>query len=125
MSDTTRAADLLSRFRENHKDTLTDEVISKLTSNIEKVNVYESAEDSLDDTDTYSKKNIISSIQQAYQSGGASAVTEVTNKYAEKITENQTAMTTAQKKWMIILLFLHLLRWIRLHRIIQQLWLHL
>lgn len=98
LSDTTRAADLLSRFRENHKDTLTDDVISKLTSNIEKVNVYESAEDSLDDTDTYSKKNIISSIQQAYQSGGASAVTEVTNKYAEKITENQTAMTTAQKK---------------------------
>lgn len=98
LSDTTRAADLLSKFREDHKDTLTDEVISKLTSNIEKVNVYESAEDSLNDTDTYSRKNIISSIQQAYQSGGASAVTEVTNKYAEKITENQTAMTTAQKK---------------------------
>lgn len=98
LSDTTRAADLLSRFREDHKNTLTDEVISKLTSNIEKVNVYESAEDSLNDTDTYSRKNIISSIQQAYQSGGASAVTEVTNKYAEKITENQTAMTTAQKK---------------------------
>lgn len=98
LSDTTRVADLLSRFREDHKDTLTDEVISKLTSNIEKVNVYESAEDSLNDTDTYSRKNIISSIQQAYQSGGASAVTEVTNKYAEKITENQTAMTTAQKK---------------------------
>lgn len=98
LSDTTRAADLLSRFREDHQDTLTDEVISKLTSNIEKVNVYESAEDSLNDTDTYSRKNIISSIQQAYQSGGASAVTEVTNKYAEKITENQTAMTTAQKK---------------------------
>lgn len=98
LSDTTRAADLLSRFREDHKDTLTDEVISKLASNIEKVNVYESAEDSLNDTDTYSRKNIISSIQQAYQSGGASAVTEVTNKYAEKITENQTAMTTAQKK---------------------------
>lgn len=98
LSDTTRAADLLSRFREDHKNTLTDDVISKLTSNVEKVNVYESAEDSLDDTDTYSKKNIISSIQQAYQSGGASAVTEVTNKYAEKITENQTAMTAAQKK---------------------------
>lgn len=98
LSDTTRAADLLSRFREDHKDTLTDDVVSELASNIEKVNVYESAEDSLDDTDTYSKKNIISSIQQAYQSGGASAVTEVTNKYAEKITENQTAMTTAQKK---------------------------
>lgn len=98
LSDTTRAADLLSKFREDHKDTLTDEVISKLTSNIEKVNVYESAEDSLNDTDTYSRKNIISSIQQAYQSGSASAVTEVTNKYAEKITENQTAMTTAQKK---------------------------
>lgn len=98
LSDTTRAADLLSSFREDHKDTLTDDVISKLTSNVEKVNVYESAEDSLDDTDTYSKKNIISSIQQAYQSGGASAVTEVTNKYAEKITENQTAMTAAQKK---------------------------
>lgn len=64
MSDTTRAADLLSRFRENHKDTLTDDVISKLTSDIEKVNVYESAEDTLDNTDKYSRKNIIDSIQK-------------------------------------------------------------
>lgn len=102
MSDTTCAKRSAEQVQEDHKDTLTDDVISKLTSNIEKVNVYESAEDSLNDTDTYSRKNIISSIQQAYQSGGASAVTEVTNKYAEKITENQTAMTTAQKKWMTI-----------------------
>ena len=59
LSDTTRAADLLSKFREDHKDTLTDDVISKLTSDIEKVNVYESAEDTLDDSDEYSRKKII------------------------------------------------------------------
>ena len=66
MSDTTRAADLLSKFREDHKDTLTDDVISKLTSDIEKVNVYESAEDTLDDSDEYSRKKIIESIQTEY-----------------------------------------------------------
>lgn len=96
-STITRSADVLSKFREDHKDTLTDDVISKLTSNIEKVNVYESAEDSLDDTDEYSRKKIISSIQQAYKNGNASAVTEVTNKYAQAITDNQKTMTTAQK----------------------------
>ena len=121
-----RSADVLSKIREDKKDTLTDEVVSKLTSNIEKVNVYESAEDSLavDDDDEvvskltsniekvnvyesaedslavddeYSRKNIIDSIQQAYKTGKASDVTKVTNKYAEVITKNQTTMTTAQK----------------------------
>ncbi len=92
-----RSADVLSKFREDHKDTLTDEVVSKLTSNIEKVNVYESAEDSLAADDEYSRKKIIDSIQQAYQTGKASDVTKVTNKYADVITKNQTAMTTAQK----------------------------
>lgn len=91
-----RSADVLSKIREDKKDTLTDEVVSKLTSNIEKVNVYESAEDSLA-ADEYSRKNIIDSIQQAYQTGKASDVTKVTNKYAEVITKNQTTMTTAQK----------------------------
>ena len=37
-------------------------------------------------------------LERESSSERASAVTEVTNKYAEKITENQTAMTTAQKK---------------------------
>lgn len=60
MSDTTRAADLLSKFREDHKDKLTDDVISKVTSDIEKVNVYESAEDTLDDSDEYSRKKLLS-----------------------------------------------------------------
>lgn len=92
-----RSADVLSKFREDHKDTLTDDVVSKLTSDIEKVNVYESAEDTLDNTDKYSRKNIIDSIQQAYKTGKASDVTKVTNKYAEVITKNQTTMTTAQK----------------------------
>ena len=92
-----RSADVLSKFREDHKDALTDEVVSKLTSNIEKVNVYESAEDSLAADDEYSRKKIIDSIQQAYQTGKASDVTKVTNKYADVITKNQTAMTTAQK----------------------------
>ena len=68
-----------------------------MTSNIEKVNVYESAEDSLAVDDEYSRKNIIDSIQQAYKTGKASDVTKVTNKYAEVITKNQTTMTTAQK----------------------------
>ena len=97
MSDTSRAADLLSRFREDHKDTLTDEVISKLTSNIEKVNVYESAEDTLDNTDKYSRKNIIDSIQEKYAAGGSDAVTKETDTYAALIKTNQETMTTAQK----------------------------
>lgn len=92
-----RSADVLSKFREDHKDTLTDDVVSKLTSDIEKVNVYESAEDTLDNTDKYSRKNIIDSIQQAYQNGGASKVTDITNTYAEVITKNQETMSTAQK----------------------------
>lgn len=92
-----RSADVLSKIRKDKKDTLTDEVVSKLTSNIEKVNVYESAEDSLAVDDEYSRKNIIDSIQQAYQTGKASDVTKVTNKYAEVITKNQTTMTTARK----------------------------
>ena len=83
-----RSADVLSKIREDKKDTLTDEVVSKLTSNIEKVNVYESAEDSLAVDDEYSRKNIIDSIQQAYKTGKASDVTKVTNKYAEVITKN-------------------------------------
>lgn len=96
-STITRSADVLSKFREDHKDTLTDEVVNALTSNIEKVNVYESAEDTLDDSDTYSRKNIIDSIQQAYKDGGASKVTEKTNKYAKLITDNQKTMSTEQK----------------------------
>lgn len=97
LSDTTRAADLLSKFREDHKDKLTDDVISKVTSDIEKVNVYESAEDTLDDSDEYSRKKIIESIQTEYNKGGASAVTNITNTYAKHINENQEKMSTAQK----------------------------
>ena len=96
-STITRSADVLSKFREDHKDALTDEVVNALTSNIEKVNVYESAEDTLDDSDTYSRKNIIDSIQQAYKDGGASKVTEKTNEYAQLITDNQKTMSTEQK----------------------------
>ena len=97
LSDTTRAADLLSKFREDHKNTLTDDVISKLTSDIEKVNVYESAEDTLDNTDKYSRKNIIDSIQEKYAAGGSDAVTKETDTYAALIKKNQETMTTAQK----------------------------
>lgn len=98
LSDTTRAADLLSKFREDHKNTLTDDVISKLTSDIEKVNVYESAEDPLaDSNDQYSRKNIIDSIQEKYAAGGSDAVTKETDTYAALIKTNQETMTTAQK----------------------------
>ena len=92
-----RSADVLSKIREDKKDTLTDDVISKLTSDIEKVNVYESAEDTLDDSDEYSRKKIIESIQTEYNKGGASAVTNITNTYAKHINENQEKMSTAQK----------------------------
>ena len=91
-----------------------------MTSNIEKVNVYESAEDSLAADDEYSRKNIIDSIQQAYQTGKASDVTKVTNKYAEVITKNQTTMTTHRKRWMIIRYLQIWLQWIQLHQTIQQ-----
>ena len=77
----------------------------------------------LDDTDTYSKKEYYLFHQQAYQSGGANAVTEVTNKYAEKRPRIRL-LWHAQKKWMIILLFLHLSRdGFDFIRFIQQLWL--
>lgn len=92
-----RSADVLSKFREDHKDKLTDDVISKLTSDIEKVNVYESAEDTLDNTDKYSRKNIIDSIQKKYAAGGSDAVTKETDTYAALIKTNQETMTTAQK----------------------------
>ena len=93
-----RSADALSKFRENHKDKLTDEVISKLTSDIEKVNVYESAEDPLaKSNDQYSRKNIIDSIQKKYAMGGSDAVTKETDTYAALIKTNQETMTTAQK----------------------------
>ena len=104
LSDTTRAADLLTKYKETHPDTLTEEAVNTLTSNMEKVNVYESAEDSLDDSDVYSRKNIIASIKKAYADGeavskgnGASEVSKVTNQYADIINTNQTKMSTEQK----------------------------
>lgn len=68
-----------------------------MTSDIEKVNVYESAEDTLDNTDKYSRKNIIDSIQEKYAAGGSDAVTKETDTYAALIKTNQETMTTAQK----------------------------
>ena len=42
-----RSADALTALKEANKDTLTDDFISSLTSNIEKVNAFENAEDTV------------------------------------------------------------------------------
>ncbi len=102
VSDAKRSADVLTSLKEDANYKLTDAETTTLASNIEKVNVFESADDKLgDDTDEYARKNIISKIQQAYASGandGTSAekIAEITNTYAVVINSNQTAMETAQ-----------------------------
>lgn len=97
VSDAKRSADVLTSLKEDANYKLTDAETTTLASNIQKVNVYESADDKLgDDTDEYSRKSIISKIQDAYIAGGAAKVSEVTSAYATKINENQTNMEKAQ-----------------------------
>ena len=97
-SDIKRATDVLSDIKgaEANKDILTDDFISELTSNIEKVNTFEQAEDTLDSTDASSRASIMSAVKDAYASNGTTGVTELTNTYAAQITANKAEMDTAQ-----------------------------
>ena len=76
------------------KDEDVNAFISTLTSNITAVNNYESATDTvLEDSDTYSKKSIISAVHDAYSTNGATGVTSYVNGFANVISQNNTDMT--------------------------------
>lgn len=92
-----RAADVLSDIREANPDALTDDMVTALTKNIEKVNAYESAIDTLDASDPYSRKGIAEAVKNAYAAGGTADVTMLTNTYAAEITQSQADMAAAEK----------------------------
>lgn len=92
-----RAADVLSDIREANPDTLTDDAVTALTKNIEKVNAYESAADTLDASDAYSRAGIAEAVKNAYAAGGTADVTALTNTYAAAITQNQKDIEAAEK----------------------------
>ena len=81
-----RSADALTALKEANKDTLTDDFISSLTSNIEKVNAFENAEDTLDSSDSASRASIAAAVKNAYAANGSAGVTTLTNTYASQIT---------------------------------------
>lgn len=92
-----RASDVLSDIREANPDTLTDDVITSLTKNIEKVKAYENAADKLDASDPYSKAGIAEAVKDEYANGGTAAVTALTNTYAAEITQSQEDIAAAEK----------------------------
>lgn len=73
---------------------LTDEEIETLTSNISKVDSYEAVSESvLEDTDPYTRANIVANIKAAYATGGSAGVTAEVNQYAAIIAANNEDMT--------------------------------
>lgn len=92
-----RAADVLSDIREAKPDTLTDDMVTALTKNIEKVKAYESVTDTLDASDPYSRASITEAVKNAYAAGGTADVTALTNTYAAEITQNQADIVAAEK----------------------------
>lgn len=91
-----RAADVLTNIKEANKDTLTDDAVTALTKNIEKVNAYENATDTLDASDPYSRASITEAVKNAYVADGAAGVTTLTNTYASTITQNQADIKAAE-----------------------------
>ena len=92
-----RSADVLTSLKEEIGENLTDDEISTLTSNIAKVNAYESATDSLESSDPYSRESIIASIHKAYNidnenDKSATDVTAVVNNFAAVIAQNKADM---------------------------------
>lgn len=97
LADIKRSTDVLTELKENTSFKLTEEQVNELTTNIGTVNAYAAVEDAtLNDSDDYSRTSIMKAIENAYTSGGAAAVTNVTNQYAQKISANKTAMSTAE-----------------------------
>lgn len=76
---------------------LTDAEITTLTSNISKVNSFEAVSESvLEDTDPYTRDNIVANIKAAYTAGGSAGVTAEVNQYAAIITANNENMTDSE-----------------------------
>ena len=88
---------MLTDLKEANKDTLTDDFVNKMTSNVEKVNAFENAEDTLDSSDSASRASIAAAVKNAYAANGSAGVTTLTNTYASQITTNKTAMEADQE----------------------------
>lgn len=104
ISSAQKASDALSDMKASIKTnaslTTDDELnsyISTLSSNISTVNTYEGTTDTvLADSDTYSRKSIVSAVHNAYSSNGTDGVTAYENTLAGAISQNNTAMTADQ-----------------------------
>ena len=96
ISGVDKSSDRLTALKE--ASGLSKEVIETLTSNISKVNSFEAVSDTvLDETDSYTRANIVASIKAAYASGGATAVTTEVNTYADVIAANNTTISDGEK----------------------------
>lgn len=100
LTDAAKSSDALTELKE--KSGLEKDAITDLTKNISTVNTYATTQDSLDDTNPYSRASLIAAIEDAYANGyngetGADAVTALTNTYASIISSNTTAMETAEE----------------------------
>ena len=101
ISSAQKASDALSDMKASIKTnaslTTDDELnsyISTLSSNISTVNTYEGTTDTvLADSDTYSRKSIVSAVHDAYSTNGATGVTSYVNGFANVISQNNTNMT--------------------------------
>lgn len=72
--------------------------LSTLATNIGTVNTYENTTDTtLEDSDEYSRANIIKKVHEAYANNAAQGVTDLTNTFATVIAANKTTMDTSQK----------------------------
>lgn len=96
VSGVDKSSDRLTALKE--ASGLSKEVIETLTSNISKVNSFEAVSDTvLNETDSYTRANIVASIKAAYASGGATAVTTEVNTYADVIAANNTTISDGEK----------------------------
>ena len=96
VSGVDKSSDRLTALKE--ASGLSKEEIETLTSNISKVNSFEAVSDTvLDETDSYTRANIVASIKAAYASGGATAVTTEVNTYADVIAANNTTISDGEK----------------------------
>lgn len=95
-SDIERSTDVLESLKKDSAYALTEDEEKALAGHAGTVRTYEEGKDTLDPTDPYSRKNIIDSIQAAYASGGAAAVTQEVNTYAAIINQNKTDIAAAE-----------------------------
>lgn len=99
-SGTTAYTDLAKKAQDEMK--LSDEdmssYLSTLATNVGTVNTYENTADTtLEDSNEYSRKNIIDKVHTAYAQNAAQGVTDLTNTFAAAIATNKTTMNTSQK----------------------------